>query len=85
VQEDKALYSGCRSVGRRTSVGSIPKHPCAKDELSIKVVVMSKDCFFFVFFSSVRMGKKCADKQRQKLTLSRIVEEPLIEFRHEIM
>lgn len=83
VREDEALYGGYGSVGRRTSVGSVPKRPCAKDELGAKVVVMSEDCFFF--FSSVRMGKKRADKRRQKLTLSGIVEEPLIEVRCEIM
>jgi hypothetical protein len=82
VREDEALYGGYGSVGRSTSVGSVPKRPCAKDELGAKVVVMSEDCFFI---SSVRMRKKRADKRRQKLTLSGIVEEPLIEVRCEIM
>jgi len=47
VREDETLYARYGSVGGSTSVGSVPKRPCAKDKLGAKVVVMSEDCFFF--------------------------------------
>ena len=47
VREDGTFYGGYGSVGRSTSVGSVPKRPSANEKLGAKVVVMSEDCFFF--------------------------------------
>lgn len=49
VREDGTLDGGYGSVGRSTSVSSVPKGPCANEKLGAKVVVMSEDCFFLFF------------------------------------
>ena len=69
VREDDALYGRYGSVGRSTSVGSVPKRPGSKEKLGAKVVVMSEDCFFF--FLKRENGKETCMESEDKTHIVR--------------